>query len=154
MGAGAVRNLVWDALHGTHRSALPDVDVAYFDASAIADEDVRLQTRLAAIQPDLPWEVTNQARVHEWFEEYFGYPAAPLLSLEEAVASWPEYVTCVGLTLKANDNIEVIAPHGLGDLFGIIIRHNPVRATVDTYRQRIEKKRYSERWPMVTVVPA
>jgi uncharacterized protein len=39
IGAGAVRNLVWDALHGHARpSALADVDLAYFDASDVSAE--------------------------------------------------------------------------------------------------------------------
>ena len=39
IGAGAVRNLVWDSLHGyAQPSALSDVDVAYFDASNLSVE--------------------------------------------------------------------------------------------------------------------
>ena len=152
VGAGAVRNLVWDALHESAPSTLADVDVAYFDAAAIPGHEKQLEDRLMARFPHTPWDVKNQARVHEWFEGHFGYPVQPLLSLEEAVASWPEYVTCVGLTLQADDSIKVIAPYGLEDLFGIVVRHNPVRATVETYRQRIQQKRYAERWPRVTVI--
>ena len=45
--------------------------------------------------PDVPWEVTNQAHVHLWFEEHFGHAVPPLSSLSDAVASWPEYATSV-----------------------------------------------------------
>jgi len=99
------------------------------------------------------WEVTNQATVHLWFEDYFGHPVAPLCSLEEAIASWPEYATAVGLRLEQDDAITVIAPHGLEDLFGLVVRRNPARASVETYRQRLAQKRYAERWPRLTVVP-
>jgi len=70
IGAGAVRNLVWDALAGkTQRSALSDVDVAFFDLSDVsAEHDRRLQRQLESAMPDVPWEVTNQAGVHLWFE--------------------------------------------------------------------------------------
>ena len=34
------------------------------------------------------------------FEQHFGHPVAPLRSLEEAVGTWPEYATSVGLTLR------------------------------------------------------
>jgi uncharacterized protein len=72
IGAGAVRNLVWDHLHGYERpSALADVDVAYFDTSAELGRDDELQAVLHALQPDTPWEVTNQAYVHAWFENHF-----------------------------------------------------------------------------------
>jgi hypothetical protein len=153
IGAGAVRNLVWDALHGyTEPSRLADVDVAYFDARADADQDAALQRRLAAQQPNVPWEVTNQAWVHTWFEGHFGHPVAALHSLEEAVASWPEFATAVGVSLDADDRVRVIAPHGLEDLFAMRVRRNPARVSLQTYRARIEQKQYARRWPRVTVV--
>ena len=45
IGAGAVRNLVWDHLHGFGQpTALSDVDVAYFDADDLRpDTQARLQ---------------------------------------------------------------------------------------------------------------
>lgn len=155
IGAGAIRNLVWDHLHGFDTpSALADIDVAYFDPDAgDAAQDALLQARLAAAMPGLPWEVTNQATVHHWFESCFGHAVSPLHSLHEAVASWPEYATAVGVALRADDGIEVIAPHGLDDLFGIVVRRNPVRVSVETYRQRVAQKRYAQRWPRVTVLP-
>lgn len=156
IGAGAVRNLVWDALHDyptpTH---LADVDVAYFDATDLTPErDAEIQYRLRSALPGTPWEVTNQAAVHHWFEGHFGHTVEPLHSLHEAVASWPEYATCVGLTLNEDDSIGVIAPHGLDDLFGCIVRRNPTRVSLATYRQRVEQKNYASRWPKVRVVEA
>lgn len=154
IGAGAVRNLVWDHLHGYKSpSALSDIDVAYFDATdTSAQHDARLQRELNAILPAAPWEVTNQAGVHHWFEHYFGHAVEPLESLEDAVASWPEYATSVGISLLEDGSLKVIAPHGLDDLFAMVVRRNPVRVSVATYRQRVEQKRYMERWPHVRVV--
>lgn len=154
IGAGAVRNLVWDDLHGyatpTH---LADLDVAYFDASDLTPErDAELQRQLSAALPQVRWEVTNQAAVHRWFEDYFGHAVEPLPSLHAAVASWPEYATAVGLCLHPNDELEVIAPHGLEDLFACIVRRNPARVSIQTYRLRTEQKKYAARWPLVTVV--
>ena len=89
IGAGAIRNLVWDSLHNkSEPSQLSDVDVAYFDATDISPRrDKELQSELQALDPSVPWEVTNQAGVHQWFEEHFGHAVEPLRSLEEAVAS-------------------------------------------------------------------
>lgn len=156
IGAGALRNLVWDALHGkTERSALSDVDVAYFDASDLSPQrDAELQARLAQILPELPWEVINQAGVHLWFERCFGHAVPPLASLKEAVASWPEYATAVAVWLDEADRIHLLAPHGLSDLFSCTVRRNPIRVSVDTYRQRVSQKRYAERWPGVRVLEA
>ena len=154
IGAGAVRHLVWDALHGDATpSPRADVDVAYFDEADLdASRDRGLEHRLSTLMPTVPWEVTNQAAVHRWFEAAFGHAVLPLRSLDEAVASWPETATAVGLTLRDDDSIDVIAPCGLHDLFALVVRRNPTRASVDTYRERIRTKRYAERWPRVRII--
>lgn len=152
IGAGAVRNLAWDHLHGyATPSQLSDVDLAYFDAGEPPGAEHQHQRRIQALCPELPWEVTNQAHVHLWFQDCFGHAVEPLRSLHEAVASWPEFATAVGMTLAADGALEVIAPWGLDDLLGMQIRRNPTRVSVDTYRQRVTTKRYRERWPRVTV---
>ena len=154
LGAGAVRNLVWDALHGYPTpTRLADLDLAYFDASDLDPQrELELQHRLCIAMPEMPWEVTNQASVHHWFERHFGHAVEPLQSLYHAVGTWPEYATAVGLRLRPDDTIEIIAPHGLDDLFNCVIRRNPVRVSLDTYRMRIEQKKYALRWPRVTVI--
>ncbi|MCE4540212.1 nucleotidyltransferase family protein [Pelomonas sp. P7] len=153
IGAGALRNLVWDALHGYAQPTAPaDVDLAYFCAEDLDPaRDAALQRRLQQRCPSLPWEVTNQAGVHLWFEAHFGHAVAPLKSLDEAVATWPEPATAVAVWLDGDDALHVIAPHGLADLLGMRIRRNPVRVCVETYQQRCESKRYVERWPRVVV---
>ncbi|MEN3111889.1 nucleotidyltransferase family protein [Uliginosibacterium paludis] len=77
IGAGAIRNLVWDALHGkAEPSALSDVDVVHFDASDLSrEQDLALQAKLCERRPAIPWEVTNQAGVHLWFEACSAMPS-------------------------------------------------------------------------------
>ena len=154
IGAGAVRNLVWDALHDVRGSrGSSDVDVVFFDDQDITVErDHAIERRLYGLDPTTPWEVTNQAGVHRWFEGAFGRPVAPLRSIAEAVASWPEFATCVAVPIDADDHIRVIAPHGLEDLFSMTVRRNPARVSVATYGQRIVDKRYRERWPNVRII--
>lgn len=153
IGAGAVRSLVWDALHGHEQpSAMEDVDVVYFDdAAADAEQDANLERRLREAMPALRWEVTNQATVHVWFANHLGQVVPPLRSLEEGVATWPEFATCVGVNLDDRESIGVVAPHGLDDLFAMRVRHNPLRASVATYRQRVQSKRFGERWPLLSI---
>ncbi|KAB0332266.1 nucleotidyltransferase family protein [Janthinobacterium lividum] len=154
IGAGAVRNLVWDALHGyAHSSALSDVDVAYFDAHDSSPEsETQLRQRLATLLPGVPWEVCNQARVHLWFEDEFGYAVPPLLSLDDAIATWPEFATSVGIYLQPDGEIGIVAPHGLDDLFNMVVRRNPARISLDGYAQRLASKDYAARWPRVTII--
>jgi streptomycin 3"-adenylyltransferase len=152
IGAGAIRSLVWDTLHGfDHRSALNDMDVVYFDANAGPEHDAHLEKQLRLAMPNLCWEVTNQAGVHRWFADALGQVVAPLASLEEGVGTWPEFATCVGVYLNADGTLGVIAPHGLDDLFGLRVRHNPQRASAATYRERVQAKRFAERWPRLSI---
>jgi uncharacterized protein len=156
VGAGVLRNMVWDILHDyTTPSPLADIDVAYFDPINVQPErDRAIERQLARACPHEPWEVTNQAGVHLWFADYFGHAVEPLHSLAEAVATWPETATAVAVTLTATDSIEVIAPLGLQDLFDMVVRRNPRRVSIETYRQRLVQKRYAERWPKVRLVDA
>ncbi|CAN7750779.1 nucleotidyltransferase family protein [Variovorax sp. LjRoot175] len=153
IGAGAVRSLVWDALHGYERpSAIEDVDVVYFDDAADSPgQDADLERRLREAMPALRWEVTNQATVHDWFANNFGQVVPPVRSLEEGVGTWPEFATCVGVNLNDEESIGVVAPHGLDDLFELLVRHNPLRASAATYRQRVQSKRFGERWPLLSI---
>ncbi|WP_328589872.1 nucleotidyltransferase family protein [Derxia lacustris] len=155
IGAGAIRNRVWDRLHGFDQpsSAKADIDVIFFDAAETrVERDHALEHQLKAAVPDLAWEVVNQAGVHLWFEEAFGYAAPPLLSLEDGVASWPEIATCVAVRLAADDGIEVIAPFGLDDLFGLVCRRNAARVRPGTYRARLLTKGWKRRWPRLNIV--
>jgi hypothetical protein len=155
IGAGVVRGLVWDHLHGfSQPSRYDDVDVTYYDNTADEKQDEELTRRLLAISPSVRWEVTNQALIHKWFLKAHGQMVPTLRSLEDGIATWPEYATCVGVKLNADDTIEVIAPHGLQDLFDLKLRHNATRTSADVFMQRVTSKRFLERWPMLSLVNA
>lgn len=130
---------------------MDDVDVVYFDADAEPRQDKELQERLSFLDSRFSWDVTNQARVHEWLVDESGLPVSPLGSLEEGISTWPEYATCVGVYLEADASVKIIAPHGLSDLFELVVRHNPLRASAATFMQRVNAKRFSERWPQLSI---
>ena len=154
VGAGAIRSLVWDHLHGySNRTPVKDIDVVYFDIEDLSQErDKYIVEQLTAKLPDVPWEVTNQAAVHLWFEEYFGYSVSPLKSSEEAITTWPETSTSVGVRLLPNDELYVFAPFGLDDLFNMTLRRNPKRVTLELFRERAKEKGISQNWPKVRVI--
>ena len=154
IGSGAVRNAVWDALHGySTPSHLADLDVAYFDPDDVSKAtEKRYEKRLAELRPELTWDVKNQAAVHLWFHKVFGQEVEPLHSLSDAVATWPETAVAVAVGLRADGTITITAPLGLEDLFSMVVRRNPRRVSVETYERRIAEKMYSKRWPMVRVV--
>lgn len=152
IGAGAVRDVVWDRMSGIEvHDGIKDIDVVYFDArSTGGDLDAELEQGLAQQRADVQWDVKNQAGVHLWFKDVFGYDVAPFASLGEAVASWPEYASAVSVRLE-DKKLDVIAPYGLEDLLEMRVRRNPVRVTEDEYRRRTNRKKYTERWPEVTI---
>jgi hypothetical protein len=71
----------------------------------------------------------------------FGYPVEPLASTAEAIGTFPETAVCVGLRLDLDDRLAVVAPLGLDDLFDLVHRHNPRRATVAEYERRLATRR-------------
>ena len=147
IGAGALRNLVWDRLTGRCNPPV-DVDVAYFGGAGESEVEGCLRNRL----PSVRWQAKDQALVHTWYERGFGYSVEPLTSLADAIATWPETCTSVAVRLRSDGGLDVFAPCGLEDLFGLVLRRNPRRVTVDRFRRRLADKRINERWPAVTVV--
>jgi hypothetical protein len=82
--AGCIYQSVWNVLTGRPRgTGINDYDLIYFDTSDISEGAEKaiersVQSRLPAFPA--PIEVRNQARVHLWFEGYFGiaYPPCDL----------------------------------------------------------------------------
>ena len=144
VGAGLIRNAVWDQIHfGAPDSHLGnDVDVVYFDTENIAQErDSAIENRLNATAPDVPWEVRNQARMHSRNDD------PPYHSTEDALRYWPDTATAIAARI-VGDGIEVVAPYGVDDLVGLIVRPTPpFEAKQDEYRERLASKDWGQRWP-------
>jgi hypothetical protein len=149
IGAGLVRNAVWDVLHGRAVDcvALNDVDVVYFDrANASPARDCAIEMELAARLPGVPWSVKNQARMHERNGE------APYPDTADAISRWPETATAVGARLS-NGRVELLAPHGVGDLLELIVRPTPAfKGRRDEVARRVAAKNWRERWPKLTMM--
>jgi hypothetical protein len=154
VGAGVIRNLVWDHLHQYQTpTPLADIDVIFFDPQNVFPErDHMVQQQLASRLPHVPWEATNQAAVHLWCEGVFGFSVPALHSSEEAVGTWPETATSVAVRLLPTDEVHVVAPCGLSDLFNMVVRRNPCRVTQDQFAQRVQAKQILRKWPRVQVI--
>jgi uncharacterized protein len=148
IAAGFVRAAVWDALHDRPAAApTGDIDVIWFDAArATADEDRTLELRLHATAPGHVWSVKNQARMH------LRNGDAAYASCKDAMRYWPETATSVAARLS-NGEIETLAPFGLGDLLGLVVRPTPTFAGKkhNVFRQRLAQKRWLEIWPQLRV---
>jgi hypothetical protein len=153
IGSGAIRDLVWDHLHGYPGPSRPqDVDLVFFDRALGVRSEQCVLDALRAVTPDVPWDVQNQAIVHLWYPEAFGVEVDPLASSADGVGTWPETASAVAIRLLADDTLDVVAPFGLEDLFGLVWRRNPRRVTLEEYRLRIGRKRVANRWPRVQVL--
>ena len=147
IGAGAVRNPVFDHLHGLPRLPLADIDVAWFDpANASVERDMAIEAELHRLAPDLPWSVHNQARMHIRNDH------APYAGAVHAIGHWVETVTAVGARLGSQGEIEIAAPHGLDDLLDLVLRPVPAyREKLDVFHGRIASKGWLTRWPKLTI---
>lgn len=148
ISAGYVRNQLWDHLHGyTEFTPLRDVDVIYFDPTH-TDESVEKEYEVLLISQSnkYKWSVKNQARMHEIKNDQ------PYTSVEDAMKRWPETATAIAIRLNANDEIEVIAPHGLDDLFSMTIRISPYFHDHAYFLKRVTDKRWLTIWPQAQIV--
>jgi hypothetical protein len=157
VGAGVVRDLVWGQLYGSgfEPGRVHDVDVVFFDPDDLRRSvDEQATRRLAAVMPEVPWQARNQAAVHIWYADKFGGdPVAPLRTIVDAVATWPETATAVAVRLDSGGEVEICAPFGVTDLMAGVWRRNPRRVSLQVSLARLARHAPPERWPAVTVIP-
>lgn len=150
--AGFIRNRVWDHLHGYETpTPLNDVDVIYFDPNRLDPAfEKQLEQTLSAGLPGLPFEVRNQVRMADRNGD------APYRSINDALEHWCETPTAIGARLDPADQILLIAPLGLSDLFEMIARPTPFALAhphkLSQYRDRMIKKDWPRLWPRVKVL--
>jgi hypothetical protein len=147
IGAGVVRNAVWDYLHDYPVQLVSgsDVDVVYFDPLSVnSDSDLIIERRLSEAWIGIPWSVRNQAGMHERNGD------APYRDCEDAIRYWPETATAVAARLRS-ERVQIIAPHGIDDLVHMIVRPTPAfRTKLSVYERRLASKDWARRWPQVT----
>jgi uncharacterized protein len=147
IAAGFVRDAVWDHLHGRppgHPAG--DVDVIWYDpARPEAETDRAIEQRPRGLSASFAWSVKNQARMHR----RNGDP--PYASAADAMRSWPETATAVAVRLSSADMLEINAPFGLDDLFGL--RLVPTAAFLvrkrALFEQRVADKAWLCRYPLL-----
>jgi hypothetical protein len=143
IGAGFVRNRIWNHLHGFDKDKVntSDIDFVYFDLNKVdLNGDKELSKQLKE-ETGCDWEIVNQAYAHTWN----GLP--PYTSLEDALSRWPETATGLGVYLDKGE-LKLIAPYGIDDLVNLIVRPSPqFPEGIEKVKTRIAKKRWLEKWP-------
>lgn len=143
IGAGFMRNKVWDHLHGYPRTEVDtaDIDLVYYDPNGNdehADEELSRQLKE---KTGIAWEIVNQFYAHTWNN------LPPYGSVENALAQWPETATGVGVRIE-NGKLKLLAPHGINDLVNLIVRPSPTfREGIEKVKERAQKKQWFKKWP-------
>lgn len=153
--AGCLYQTVWNVITGRPAEAgILDYDLAYFDASDLSweGEDAVIQAgRTLFDDLPVPVQIRNQARVHLWYEQRFRTPCPPHESTEAAIDTFEATNACLGVRLEPGGRWRVYAPHGLGDVFNLVARPNPVLAPRHVYQAKIT--RWRREWPSLSVLP-
>ncbi len=148
IGAGFVRNKVWDYLHGYQKEKVDtnDIDLVYFDLNGNDEDADEMLSKELEKKTGLNWEVVNEAYAHKWYT----IKPPPYTSSEDAVSKWPETATCIGVKMEKGE-LKLIAPYGVGDLANLIIRPSPAFIDEGNVKnvviERVKKKKWLEKWP-------
>jgi uncharacterized protein len=152
--AGCLYQTVWNVVTGQPPEAgILDYDLAYFDGSDLSwgAEDTVIQAgqKVFAGVP-VPVQIRNQARVHLWYEQKFGVCCPPHESTEAAIDTFEATTTCLGVRVEPGGRWRIYAPHGLADVFNLVVRPNPVLAPREVYQAKTA--RWQRQWPGLTVI--
>jgi len=143
IGAGCIRNKVWDYLHGLSKPEIDadDIDLVYYDPDGNDQKNDEELSKKLSKETGIRWEIVNEAYAHKWNN------APPCKSTEDALSQWPETATGIGITLEKG-KLTLVAPHGIGDLVNLIIRQSPqFPGGMERIRERAKEKKWLEKWP-------
>ncbi len=154
LAAGCLYQTVWNLVTGQPPEAgILDYDLAYFDDSDLSwdaeDAVIRAGHKTFADLP-VPVQIRNQARVHLWYEQKFGVPCPPHDSTEAAIDTFEATTACLGVRLEPGGRWRIYAPHGLSDVFNLVVRPNPLLAPRHVYEAKTT--RWRRQWPTLTVL--
>jgi uncharacterized protein len=154
--AGAVAQTYWNHSHRLAPAhGIKDVDIVYFDATDLSQEaEAAHEARIRAVFADcrVSFDVKNEARVHLWYAQKFGYAIRPYVSSEQAIATFPTTATAVGVRSRQAgvERLELCAPYGLDDLLGLVVRPNKAQITEAIYATKV--RRWRSLWPQLKFV--
>jgi uncharacterized protein len=154
LAAGCLFQTVWNVLDGHDpERGIGDYDLIYHDPGDLswaAEDAVIRQCAIAFGDLPVEVEVRNQARVHLWYEDHFGVPCPPIASSRDAVDRYAAHACRVAVR-RADAGHEVYAPSGFADMFGFVLRPNPVVAPREVYERKAA--RWRALWPRLLVLP-
>ena len=154
--AGCLFQSVWNVHCGRAPAAgIKDYDIFYFDAgdlSAAAEERVGARIEACCRDLGITVEARNQARVHTWYSNWFGFSYPALADSRAGIDRFLVPCTSVGLQAQEGRAPLLYAPYGLDELYRGILRPNPLCDHRPLFRQKAQS--YRERWDWLQIVEA
>jgi uncharacterized protein len=151
--AGAIAQAVWNDAFGLEPGyGVADVDLVYFDGSDLSEDteaEHAARIRRLFANRDVKIDVKNEARVHLWYREKFGYELLPYTSTKRAITTFPTTATAIGVQ-PAGSGLLISAPFGLSDLFDTVVRPNKVQIPRATYEAKV--MRWRALWPRLKIM--
>lgn len=146
--AGCLFQTAWNLQAGrAPETDIKDYDLFYFDAndrSEVGEQSVQARVNQVLADLDVTIEASNQARVHIWYESYFGHPYPELCSACDGIDRFLVLGTCVGIRPG-----EVYAPYGLELLYDGVLTMNPLTPYGDLFARKAAS--YRARWPWLRI---
>lgn len=150
IGAGFLRNKIWDAMENKPSAPTRDVDLVYFNADVvIPDADWSYDERMKRDYPFAEWEIRNQARMH------YVNSLPPFTSTADGISHWVETATCIAVKMVGAE-LRFLFCYGTDDLYGLVARPIPYfrsKEHIARFYARVEEKHWRERWPNLRVMP-
>ena len=164
IAGGCIAQTVWNHKHGYELTEhITDCDLIYFDSDLSEEKEEAHKIRAKEFFADIPLkiDITNEARVHLWYAESFGFGIKPYDSIEQVILTWPVIAMCVAITLSESGELVVLAPHDLRDLLTMCVRLNEnftsrlLQDKIQGAQEIYAKKtgRWQKAWPLLTVEP-
>jgi len=147
IGAGVISQTVWN--HITKKEitfGISDIDIVIFDSDNLDKEfEVKLRNKLLSILGDFPFwlDIKNQAGVHLWYKDKFGYDIEPYTSLESAINTWPTTASSIGIR-KCKTKWKIYAPFGIEDLMNLRVVANSRQINEEIYLKK--QKKWQSKW--------
>ncbi|WP_284268086.1 nucleotidyltransferase family protein [Bradyrhizobium iriomotense] len=153
--SGCLVQTAWNVITGRAIDhGIADYDVFYFDLDTSWEAEDAVIRKLGASLAYLGVriEARNQARVHLWYPDKHGLPYPPLTCSTDGIDRFLTQNTQIGIR-RAGEGYDVYAPHGFGDVAGLIARPNP-GPNFSAGNYAAKAARWKSSWPELTVIAA
>ncbi len=152
--AGCLFQTVWNLQAGRDATAgIKDYDLFYFDGADLTEQaEAAIGQRVDACFRDLgvTIEAKNQARVHTWYRDWFGFSYPELANSRDGIDRFLVPGTCVGLQPAAAATApHLYAPYGLDELYAACCGRTPLIDHRELFRKKADS--YRDRWDWLRI---